>query len=140
MDLAEFLTYGGGALFALLTFIQVAPIQINPWSFIAKTIGNAMNKELLDKVDNIDKEIKDLRSDCDERDATLNRTHILHFNDELLHQKEHTKEHFDQIMDDITNYENYCNTHPNYKNNKAVCAIDNIKSTYKKCMDKNSFL
>ena len=140
MDLAEFLTYGGGALFAFLTLIQVAPIQINPWSFIARTIGNAMNKELLDKVDSIDKEIKDLRSDCDERDATLNRTHILHFNDEILHQKEHTKEHFDQIMDDITNYENYCNTHPNYKNNKAVCAIDNIKSTYKKCMDKNSFL
>lgn len=140
MDLAEFLAYGGGACFALLTLVQVAPIQINPWSFIAKTIGNAMNKELLDKVEDIDKEIKDLRSECEERDATLNRTHILHFNDELLHQKEHTKEHFDQIMDDITNYENYCNTHKNYKNNKAVCAIDNIKSTYKKCMDKNSFL
>lgn len=127
-------------LFGAITLIEFVPIKINPWKAIFTWVGNAINGELLKKVDNLDSEMKDLRNVCDERDATLNRTHILHFNDEILHQKEHTKEHFDQILDDITNYEAYCKTHPNYKNNKAGCAIDNIKRTYRKCMDKNNFL
>ena len=140
MSLLEIIVSGSGVTVILLTFIQISPIKINPWSWIARKVGKAMNAELYEKIDVLDGEIKDLRNVCDERDATLNRTHILHFNDEILHQKEHTKEHFDQILEDITNYEIYCKDHPNYKNNKAGCAIDNIKRTYNKCMEKNTFL
>lgn len=136
----EFATSPAVVLFGAITLVEFTPIKINPWKAIFAWIGSAINGELFKKVDNLDLELKDLRNVCDERNATLNRTHILHFNDEILHQKEHTKEHFDQILDDITNYESYCKTHPEYKNNKAVCAIDNIKNTYKKCMDKNNFL
>lgn len=147
MNLAELLAGGSGGLLLLLTLIQIAPVKVNPWSAIAKGLGKAINAELYEKMDDLDQEIKESRQDikdlkdvCDERDATLNRTHILHFNDEILHQKEHTKEHFDQILEDIDNYEEYCRTHENYKNNKAVCAIDNIKRTYTKCMERDSFL
>lgn len=53
---------------------------------------------------------------------------------------EATKEHFDQILDDITRYERYCADHPEYENNKAVFAIANIKRVYQKCADENIFL
>lgn len=130
----------GIVLVAILTFVQIAPIKVNPWTKIARWIGKSINGEILEMVEDIDREVKDLRKDSDERNATLMRTHILHFNDEILHQKEHTKEHFDQILDDITVYEQYCEAHPSYENNKAVCAIKNIKDTYTKCMQRHSFL
>lgn len=140
MPLSEIIFGSGGALVLILTLVQITPVKVNPWSAIAKAIGRAVNGELIEKIDNLDHEVKDLRNVCDERDATLMRTHILHFNDELLHEKEHTKEHFDQILEDIDNYEIYCKDHENYKNNKAVCAIENIKRTYEKRMQKHDFL
>ena len=148
MTLYEMLAGGGGALAILLTLIQVTPIiKWNPWSAIARGIGKAINAELYAKMERLEKEIKetrqtviDLNNVCDERNATLNRTHILHFNDELLHKIDHTKEHFDQILEDIDNYDDYCSEHPLYKNNKAASAINNIQRTYNECMKKNSFL
>lgn len=141
LKLSDILTGGGIILVILLSCIEVSKIKLNPWSWIARKLGRALNGEMLEKIDNMDHEVKDLRKVCDEREATLRRTHILHFNDEILHHQKHTKEHFDQVLeDDIDYYEDYCEKHPDYKNNKAVCAIDNIKRTYKKCMDENSFL
>lgn len=75
-----------------------------------------------------------------ENEATTCRYRILRFNDEVLHDQKHTKEHFDQILDDITRYELFCDEHPEYENNKAVLAIENIKRIYQKCSDENTFL
>lgn len=75
-----------------------------------------------------------------ETDATNARYRILRFNDEVLHGTRHTKEHFDQILGDINSYESYCNAHPEYENNKAVLAIENIKKVYQKCATDNDFL
>lgn len=75
-----------------------------------------------------------------ENEATTCRYRILRFNDEVLHDQKHTKEHFDQILDDITRYEQFCDEHPEYENNKAVLAIENIKRIYQKCSDENTFL
>lgn len=75
-----------------------------------------------------------------ESDATTARYRILRFNDEVLHGQHHTKEHFDQILGDITSYETYCSNHPEYENNKAVMAICNIKRVYQQCAADNEFL
>lgn len=132
---------------SVATIFEVSKIKISPWTWLFSKLGKAINGELLKEIDNLKKEINevkqkviDLNNVCDERNATLNRTHILHFNDEILHQKDHTKEHFDQILEDIDDYDDYCKEHPLYKNNKAVSAINNIKRTYDKCMEKNNFL
>ena len=46
-----------------------------------------------------------------------------------------------EMIDHIVEwYEKYCNDHPNYKNNKAVFAIDTIKEVYKKCLKDKDFL
>ena len=75
-----------------------------------------------------------------ENEATTCRYRILRFNDEILHDQRHTKEHFDQILDDVTRYEKFCKDHPEYENNKAILAIENIKRVYKKCTDESTFL
>ena len=76
----------------------------------------------------------------EEEHATANRYRILRFDDEIRHDEHHTIEHFDQILEDITEYENYCDSHPLYKNNKATLAIENIKHVYQRCTDEKKFL
>ncbi len=138
--LTSYAEEGIGIIVLIFTVVQIAPIEINPWSAIAKLIGGAINKEVLDKVDQVSDELKNLRQVCDEREANSCRSNILHFNDEVLHGVRHTKEHYDQMLIDINNYELYCAKHQDYKNNVANLAIDNIKRTYKICVEKTSFL
>lgn len=129
----------GGALL-LLTLIQVAPIKVNPWSWLAKRIGKAMTGELESKVDRLSDDIREIRAENDKREADNRRVRILRFNDEIVRKIKHKKEHFQQILYDIDEYEKYCQCHPGYKNNIATDAIDRIKRTYKKCGDENTFL
>lgn len=127
-------------ILSLSTIIQISPIKINPWTYVANIIGRAINGELLMKIDKIDNEIEQLRNTTDERNAELLRSHILRFGDELLHGMRHSKEHFDQILNDITNYNAYCDTHKDFKNDMTKLTTEYIKDVYKECMDKHSFL
>ena len=136
----EILTYGGGAVLILMTLIQVTPIKINPWSWLGRTIGRAINGEVLEKVESLSQDVQNNKKDDDEHWASLSRSHILRFGDEILHGVGHSKEHFDQILLDITDYEHYCDAHPEYPNEKAVATIKQIKKTYQKCLDNNDFL
>ena len=147
MDLQQILLGSGGGLLILLTLIQIAPIQINPWSALAKAIGKALNVDVLHEIDKIEtvqhetREILDehIRID-DERDADMHRKNILQFNNELLRDIPHTKEDFTEILLEIDYYERYCNSHPNYRNNLAVLAIKHIKTCYGERLEKHDFL
>lgn len=139
-DVRQALTYGGGVLVLLMTLIQITPIKLNPWSWLGRVIGRAINGEVLEKVNKLANEVQSLKEEDAEEWASLSRTHILRFGDELLHGVPHSKEHFDQILLDISKYETYCDGHPSYKNNIANATIKQIKNTYQKCLDKNHFL
>ena len=130
----------GGALVAILSILQVSPIKFNPWSALAGWIGGAINREMAAEVGKLRETLTNHIVKDDERYAKNCRLRILRFNDELLQQKMHTKEHFDEILDDITEYERYCREHPDYKNNKAVLAIQNVEHVYQDCLAKNNFL
>ena len=140
MAVQDLLLPCGGLLIVLLTLIQIAPIKINPWSAIAKTLGRAINKEMMDKLESLDKEMKQLR-DATALESVLNcRVRILHFGDETLHGQKHTKEHFDQILRDIDKYEHYCSTHPEFENNVTVLTSARIKEIYQKRLADGDFL
>lgn len=139
-EIKEIVMYGGGLTLALMTLIQITPIKVNPWTWLGRTIGRAINGEVLDRVDTLANDVRELKDEDAEQWASLSRSHILRFGDELLHGVPHSKEHFDQILLDISKYEAYCDEHPNYKNNIANATIKQIKNTYQKCLDDNKFL
>lgn len=139
-QISTILLCSGGGLLLLMTIVQIAPIKINPWSWIARRIGKAINGEVLHKIDTISIEVKEIKDSDDEQWASLSRSHILRFGDELLHGVAHSKEHFDQILLDISKYERYCSEHPEYVNNIASATIKQIKKTYQRCLEENSFL
>lgn len=102
-----------------------------------------MEKELQktnEKIDNIevkfDKRIDETNDKIDRNQAILARTHILRFADE---QKQyckvgisHSKEYFEQQLDDIKTYTDYCDEHPKFKNERTVMSSEYIKDEYKR--------
>lgn len=128
------LPYAGGGLFVLLTLIQLAPIKVNPWSWLAKTIGKAMG------IAAIEKKLDEHIATDDRRDADSHRVKILQFNNELLRSIDHTKEEFIEVLAEIDAYERFCKDHPDYPNNRAVMAIENIRENYKERLKKHDFL
>lgn len=139
-EIKEIVMYGGGLTLVLMTLIQITPIKVNPWTWLGRTIGRAINGEVLDRVDVLANDVRELKDEDAEQWASLSRSHILRFGDELLHGVPHSKEHFDQILLDISKYEAYCDEHPKYKNDIANATIKQIKNTYQKCLDDNKFL
>ena len=129
-----------GILIILAGMIKIPKIEINIWNLIGRTIGRSINKEVMDRVDLLSKEVDDLRKDEELERVRFARQRILRFNDEILFDQRHSKEHFDEILDDITLYERYCREHKEYENNKAVLAISTIKEVYQDCMDTHDFL
>lgn len=120
----------------VMSLVEVSPIKINPLSFI----GNMLNKGVIDKMDKLENDVAEVKKEVAESSAVTSRYRILRFDDEILHEVRHTKEHFDQILLDIDVYEGFCDEHPDFKNNLAVMAIRHIKQVYQKCSTDNSFL
>ena len=140
--------YGAiGVLIILTGMIKIPKIELNIWNLIGRTVGRSINKEMMDQVNDLQSEIKGMKTEIDtlKKEEELERVRmarqrILRFNDEILFEKRHSKEHFDEILDDIDTYEEYCHTHEDYENNKAVLAIATIREVYKDCLKTHDFL
>ncbi len=66
---------------------------------------------------------------------------ILRFNRELLQDNiPHTQEDFIETLSEIDFYERYCKEHPEYENNRAVLAIQNIERVYSEMLEKHNFV
>ena len=133
MSIKEIIGGGGGLLLVLMTLVQIAPVKVNPWSWLATAVGRAINAEVIKKLD------AHIEMD-DRRTADGHRARILHFNNELLRSIDHTEEEFNEVLAEIDAYEGYCRDHPDYPNNRAVLAIENIRDTYKDRLKKHDFL
>lgn len=80
-----------------------------------------------------------IREDEDER-ARNQRYRILRFYDEMCEDREHSESHFEDILDDIDDYEKYCESHPQFRNNRGKVAMTYIKDSYGKIKSKGGFL
>ena len=101
---------------------------------------NGLIESPLTYIPNMQKKLEEHIQVDDERNANLLRTQILRFNDELIDDKHHTREHFIEILAVIDAYEDYCRSHPDYKNNRCICAVANIKRVYNERLQKHDFL
>ena len=137
--ISAFVTAVVGA-FATLTVLQVAPIKINPWTWIARAIGRAINAEVIDKVGKLENEVQTIKKNVEEHEAKSARVRILRFGDEILHDVKHSQEHFNQVLLDITEYEEYCSKHPEFRNNVTGITTKRIMETYERCLKDNNFL
>ena len=130
----------------IVSTLLVAIIGSNAlFSFIQFWVQRKDNKKGIEKelsktnekIDNVekkfDKRIDETNDKIERNQATLARTHILRFADE---QKSgiipHSKEYFEQQLEDIKTYTDYCEEHKEYKTESAVMASEYIKEEYKR--------
>lgn len=72
--------------------------------------------------------------------ADESRSRILRFGDEVRRGVLHTEEHWIDILLDVDRYEDYCETHPTYENNRATASIKYLKGIFDGRLEKNDFL
>lgn len=145
---------GSSIVVAIMSVIQVSKIEINPWTWIAKIVGNALNAGMMDEIKDMKTEIKEIKSEqketrkkldahiekSDEQKADNYKSRVLRFNNELVRGLGHTEEDYNEILDIIWKYETYCKTHPNYQNNRLPHAIKNVERMYDEMLRTNGFL
>lgn len=101
---------------------------------------NEWRKKIEQKIDQLTRDLSDDRHLRNRKDADDARRHILAASDAVRHGELHSKEWWDQLNEDITDYNTYCDQHPDYKNNRAVQAIENLNRVYAKRLAKNDFI
>ena len=130
----------------LVITVIVAVIGSNAlWGFIQflmerKDKKDDCSKKIMDMIEKLDKKIDKIDKEAQEREAITARVRILKFMDELLEGRKHTKDSYDQVMTDITNYNKYCSTNPDFKNNQTEATIEYINKEYQKRLEKHDFL
>ena len=99
-------------------------------------------KQILDNIAEVKQELKDHISADDERYAVMCRTRILRFADELINEPKHlhTQGNFEQCLQDITDYDQYCADHPKFKNELTLRSAEIIRKVYDECAREHKFL
>lgn len=129
-----------GLVLILLGLIRIPKIDLNLWTIIARIFGRAMNGDMLKQINKIDSELNAHIKKTEETRIKQARQRILRFSDDIMLGKNHSLEHYNDILDDINIYESYCNGHPDYVNNKAKAAIELIRDSYEDHLHHNTFL
>ena len=146
---------GGTCILGIIgSCIKIKPLEINLWAWILRKLGKAFQGEMLDAIKGIGNEVNDLKDDVKSLQAQMDRHEskdlqdkilakrrdILEFSDEIYREQKHSKEHFEEILSLIDDYEKYCSEHDKFENNKAVIAIQRIKDVYQDCLENHKFL
>jgi hypothetical protein len=123
----------------LASLIQVSKININPWDAVFNWIGKKLNKELLDKVKDVETKLDKHIADDDKEKLEAKRRDILSFANSCMNGRKHTKEQFIFVIKECDEYEAYIEAN-NVKNGEITSAMEEIRRLYKKCLQQNSFL
>lgn len=103
-------------------------------SFIASGTFFSFVQFLISRFDTkkaLSKKIDNLTDSFEEYKATLARTHILRFADELRNGVHHSEEYFKQQILDCDTYDHYCLKHPDFSNGLTVMSAKYIKDEFK---------
>ena len=129
----------------LIAAVVVAVIGSNAlWGFIQfilerKDKKDDCSKKIMEMIQKLDEKIDKLDGELSERSAIACRVRILKFMDEILEGWSHSRDSYTQVLQDITNYTNYCDTHPLFLNHQTEATIEYIKNDFQEHLEKNDF-
>ena len=129
----------------LCTFVQISPIQINPWDVLLGWIGERFNSVINKKIDKIDGRVDKLEKQIDEHieDGKVDkvkeqRQYLIEFVNEGVNGKRHTKESFEYAIKTCDEYEAF--VRDNHIDNGVInSTIHAIRAKYEEHLIKADF-
>jgi hypothetical protein len=132
MTLYDMIGAGGLSLVVLLTLIQIAPVKVDPWSKLAKWIGDALNGDVI-------KAVSSLSDNVDMNEIDRLRWEILDFANSCQRGHRHTREEFDHIIKMHEKYEKILKRRGE-SNGQVDLAYGYVVGVYKRCLMEGGFL
>lgn len=123
----ELITYikdFGSIAVILSTCIEIAPIKVNPLSYLFKKFGKAINADVNSKVDKLTDEVTNLKSTTEENRRKELKIHISNFASDLRHGIRKSESQFIAIIELCDEYLN------NKWNSKVRLDAEFIKDEY----------
>lgn len=109
---------------SFLTFMQ----------FLINRHDNKKDKDsaVLSAINTLSERVGKIEDTLDQREAVLARTHILRFKDEIYNNgsESHSLEYYEQTLDDIQTYEQFCTENPKFANGRTKAAAQYIRQEY----------
>ena len=128
------------ALGALGIAIDLTPfIKVQPVRWIMIRLGRLLNKELYDKIDDMQGELKEMQKDQADEKAKALRRSILGFATECRMGAKHDEEQFAQVYSDISDYEKVVKEN-DIPNELINANVRYIKEIYHECKMENKFV
>lgn len=124
---------------AAMTLVQVTPIKLNPWSALFKWFGKQINKEVIEKIDTIEKRLDKHIKDSEDSELNTRRTEILDFSSSVIRGVNYHKEKFDFMIKECDSYEKYCSDNK-VVNGVAAASIAEIRRIYQEHLRNDDFL
>lgn len=142
----------------VMTLLQRSKLPFHPWTLIARSLGRAINYEVIKQQEEIRVDLDTVRKDINKKDAAIHqelksltencsadkaerwRWQIVKFADEVRIGARHSEEGYNEILTSITKYKQYCEEHPKFPNSKATASIKLIEEIYNKCLQENDFI
>ena len=139
MTLKEIIGAGGISLLVLMALIEISPIKLNPWKWIFRAIGRAINSDLNDKIETMSGKLGGMEVAIDENEIDRIRWEILDFSNSCRNGRRHTKEEFDHI---IVMHQKYIDIlkRRGKTNGQVDLAYRYIEELYMRCQLEGDFL
>ena len=138
------LTTCGAAIVSGLVSLAIASINAKKEKAAAEAAAKERKEQednaILKKLDGLSKKLDEHIKEDNEAKTDEARLRVLRFGDEVRRGVLHTEEHWADILRDIDRYEDYCDKHPDYENNRATRTIQFLKDTFDARLKKNDFL
>ncbi len=95
-----FITHPGFVLISAVTLFEISPIKINPWKWLFKWVGRAINGDIRE-------DLTEFKRDFEETKAQDKRWHILSFVNSCRRGQQHSKDEWQHVMSELKDYEAY---------------------------------
>lgn len=134
------------AFIGLCLFLQnIKNSPYHPFTIFFKWIGNLMNEPLQKKLDEVaenakqnNEDIKKLDEKVDKREINRLRSDMICFADSCSNGISYSKEHYENILNEYTEYLSLCDTH-SVPNHVLTSKMEFVQNQYKEKLFKNSF-
>lgn len=125
---------------ALIALGSAVIVKVLDYAFARKNKNEQVLAEIRQDIKTTQTDLRTLREEMLEEQANSRRQRILRFSNDLIHGADFSREYYDSILNDVTEYDLFCANHSDYRNSVTSQAEKNILHHYEQHMFNKDFI